>query len=41
MADYLELPVSHMGLVLSEQVAEAISAFLANGRFPRGPDADE
>ncbi len=41
MADYLELPVSHMGLVLSEQVAEAISAFLASGCFPHGPDAKE
>ncbi|MDD3449345.1 MAG: alpha/beta fold hydrolase [Gammaproteobacteria bacterium] len=40
MADYLELPVSHMGLVLSEQVAEAASAFLAGGRFPHGVEGD-
>jgi pimeloyl-ACP methyl ester carboxylesterase len=30
----LVLPVSHTGLVLSEQVAEAAAAFLRTGRFP-------
>ena len=33
LADHLELPVSHTGLVFSRQVAEAVDAFLRSGRF--------
>jgi len=33
LVDFLELPVSHMGLVLSNRVAEAVSLFLATARF--------
>jgi len=33
LADHLELPVSHSGLVLSGAVAEAVDAFLRSGRF--------
>jgi len=33
LADHLQLPVSHTGLVLSRQVAEATDRFLRNGRF--------
>lgn len=38
LADHLELPVSHTGLVLSRQVAEAADAFLRTGRFRRSSD---
>jgi len=33
LADHLELPVSHTGLVFSRQVAEAVDGFLRSGRF--------
>lgn len=33
LADHLELPVSHTGLVLSKSVAEAAARFLRTGRF--------
>lgn len=33
MSDFLELPVSHMGLVVSEQVANQTAAFLHQGHF--------
>ncbi len=32
-ADHLTLPVSHMGMLLSGQVARHVGAFLAHGRF--------
>jgi hypothetical protein len=38
LADHLELPVSHTGLVLSRKVADAIDAFLRSGRFQQSPD---
>jgi len=33
LADHLELPVSHTGLVLSRDVADAVDGFLRSGRF--------
>ena len=33
LADHLELPVSHSGLVLSRKVADAVDCFLRRGRF--------
>ncbi|NCO19642.1 MAG: alpha/beta hydrolase [Gammaproteobacteria bacterium] len=33
LADHLELPVSHTGLVLSKAVADAVARFLRHGRF--------
>lgn len=33
LADHLELPVSHSGLVLSRKVADAADCFLRRGRF--------
>lgn len=33
LADHLELPVSHTGLVLSRKVANAVDCFLRRGRF--------
>ncbi|PKL94433.1 MAG: alpha/beta hydrolase, partial [Gammaproteobacteria bacterium HGW-Gammaproteobacteria-8] len=33
LADHLELPVSHTGLVLSRPVADAVARFLHQGRF--------
>jgi pimeloyl-ACP methyl ester carboxylesterase len=33
LADHLELPVSHTGLVLSDNVAQAVHRFLHSGRF--------
>jgi len=33
LADHLELPVSHTGLVFSRQVDEAVDGFLRSGRF--------
>lgn len=38
LADHLELPVSHTGLVLSRQVAEAVDAFLRTGCFRQSSD---
>ena len=35
-ADWISLPVTHTGLLLSAQVAEQVSAFLATGQFLRG-----
>ncbi len=35
-ADWISLPVTHTGLLLSAQVAEQVGAFLATGRFRRG-----
>lgn len=35
-ADWISLPVTHTGLLLSPQVAEQVGAFLATGRFQRG-----
>jgi len=36
LADHLELPVTHTGMVLSGEVAEAIDRFLRQGRFAVG-----
>jgi len=36
LADRIELPVSHTGLVLSARVADQIAAFLSDGRFRLG-----
>ncbi len=33
MTDYIELPVSHFGLLLSRQVARQYLQFLKEGRF--------
>lgn len=33
LADHLELPVSHTGLVLSKSVADAVARFLRDGQF--------
>lgn len=38
LADHLELPVSHSGLVLSRDVADAIDGFLRSGRFQQSSD---
>jgi len=38
LADHLELPVSHSGLVLSRTVADAIHRFLRSGRFRKSAD---
>ena len=35
-ADWIGLPVTHTGLLLSAQVAEQTNAFLTTGRFQRG-----
>lgn len=35
MADHLELPVTHMGMLFSQDVAEAVIGFLRSGRFAR------
>ena len=35
-ADWISLPVTHTGLLLSALVAEQVSAFLDTGRFQRG-----
>ena len=34
--DWISLPVSHTGLLLSARVADQVGAFLADGRFRRG-----
>ena len=34
--DWVSLPVTHTGMLLSAQVAEQVHAFLASGRFRRG-----
>ena len=36
LADHLELPVTHTGLVLSGEVADAVDRFLRLGRFAAG-----
>jgi len=38
LADHLELPVSHTGLVLSRNVAQATDAFLRCGRFKQSSE---
>jgi len=38
LADHLELPVSHSGLVLSRAVADAIDGFLRTGRLKQPSD---
>lgn len=38
LADHLELPVSHTGMVLSKSVAEAAVRFLRDGRFAQSSD---
>lgn len=36
LADHLTLPVNHMGLLFSREVAQQTAAFLTNGRFRHG-----
>ena len=39
LADHIVLPVSHVALLWSEQVAAQVSYFLEHGRFRHGPAA--